>query len=318
MILFSILGATSTISNILVCYATIKSRGFRASNNALKHYIFSLAITDILIGTLCVSLYISLQILSPSSSEIPPTVYNKTVINNGTANVSKTSFNVFNIYRSLNIIEVFLSTCSIFHLCAMAFDRAVSVSRPLFHRAKMTRRMVALKLVCLLWTLSIIPPGITFLSYVLPKYFSNVVPILAVLILLPLVFIIICYSIIFYSIHKRNRQISIRRRQDESGLKNNSFSRITEMRTIKTLLCLVIVFVICWVPLITINIIYPNYTTLQSTGFDLKVALGTGAKLLHYANSACNPCVYVIFYPVYRHEFKVILRKLSCASACCR
>ena len=309
--IFTILGVMSTVTNVLVCYATVRNRALRTSNNAMKYYIFSLAITDILIGTLCVSLFISLQIL-----QLQPCHYKslqKESAFNNTTNVGDNSLEVTIIYRILNVMEVCLSACSIFHLCVMAFDRALSVSKPLFHRVKMITRGTALKLLSLPWILSMILLVLTSLSYAIPDHFGNVVPLLIGFILLPVTFIIICYAVIIFSIHKRNKQVSHEQTGCDAGGMNNSFSRINEMRLIKILACLILTFLVCWIPLIVLNIIYPDYTTLRNTGYDdFKVAIGTAAKCFHYANSVCNPCIYAIFNPAYRSEFRSLIKKFSC------
>lgn len=309
--IFSILGVMSTLTNILVCYTTVRIRGRRTSNNAMKYYIFSLAITDILIGTVCVSLFISLQILQILPHQ--PQSLKKESSNSNATKFGDNSLQITTIYRILNVMEVCLSACSIFHLCVMAFDRAMSVSRPLFHLAKMARRGTAFKILCLPWILSAISVLLISLSYAIPDRFGNVVPILTGIILLPVAFITVCYAIIVFSIHKRNKQVSHERTGYDSRRMNCSFSRINEMRMIKILACLILVFLVCWIPLIALNIIYPGYTTLRNTGFDdFKVTLGTAAKCFHYANSVCNPFIYVIFNPAYRSEFRSLLKMFSC------
>ena len=309
IILFSILGFASTVSNVLVCFATLRIRGFRISHNAIKYYIFSLAITDILISTICVSFYISLQIFTVSSCHVSAVKAGSTE-----SKVTKSidsSAPIYIIYQSLNVIEVFLSTCSILHLCVMAFDRAVSVSQPLFHRAKMTRRNTALKILFLPWTLSTVPPVLTALSYAMPDHIGNIVPILAVLVLVPLAFIISCYATIFFFIRNRNTQISNAQTGDRSEVNSSGF-RAMEVKMIRTLLYLILFFLICWIPLIAMNIIYPDYTTFGNKVYDSKVILGTAAKFLHYSNSLCNPYIYAYFNPVFRNEFKAMCRKLNC------
>ena len=313
--LFFILGFSSTVSNMIVCIATLRIRGFRISQNAIKYYIFSLAITDIFISTVCVSFYISLQIFTVSSSQV--STWKAGPTEGKVTNSIDSSAPIYIIYQSLNVIEVFLSTCSILHLCIMAFDRAVSVSKPLFHRAKMTRRNIAMKILCLPWIFSTVPAVLTALSYAIPNHIDNIIPILAVLVLVPLVFIISCYAAIFFFIRNRNTQISNVRTGDGSEVNGSGFSTM-EVRMIKTLLCLIVFFLICWIPLIAINIIYPDYTTFGSKVYDSKVILGTAAKFLHYSNSLCNPYIYAVFNPVFRNEFKAILRKTKCLLNCFR
>lgn len=209
------------------------------------------------------------------------------------------------IYISLNVLEVYLSSCSIFHLCLMALDRVILVTRPIYHRAEFPHGSLVIKLTCMPWLLAIILSTISLISNVSPGTISNVVLILATLIFIPFAFIVICYVIIFVNIRRRNQQFS---RGTSTIPGTHLVKKVDETRMIKMVLCIVLVFLICWLPLVVINYIFPEYKTVNGFGTEWKTRLGTIAKLFHYSNSACNPFIYFFLSPTFKSGMKVLFK----------
>ena len=346
--LFSLLGIVCILSNGLVCFVIFTRKTVIGALNCL---VLSLAITDILIGAVCVPMFVSLQ--ATFSPSLPAESMSN--ISAQSSNYSITAFTTSSkrwaLYVALNATEVYLSSCSIFHLCVMAFDRVVLVTRPIIHRGYWVGQTVHLKLSAIPWLLATIIAAITIIQYTRPNLLGNVVAILAVLILVPLLFIIVCYTIIFVSIRRRNKRFSSKRRKawdfsyefSSSNADNivcsnpatddktrnttdsepktrdsnpvgeaqstvTSVRKINEIKMIKTLLCIIVVFMICWLPLIAMNIIFPDYSTLKGLSTDYKTTLGTVAKFFHYCSSACNPFIYSFFNPAFRAHVQGIFR----------
>ena len=121
VILFSILALSCIITNSLICYVIVTRT---TTNGVFKYYIFSLAITDILIGIVSIPAYMTFGILNvPHGTELDLLV---------------------------RVSDMFLSVCSMCHISLMALDRTMAHSRPIFHRIHMKTRKAALKLSALL------------------------------------------------------------------------------------------------------------------------------------------------------------------------
>ena len=346
IILFCLVGIVCAISNGLVCCIIVKRRTIIG---ALNYLVLSLAVTDILIDILCVPMFVSLQITYNPNLQMSSMWNASSPSANDTTTVITSSPNRWAVYVSLNALEVYLSSCSIFNLCIMALDRAILVTKPIFHRGKWASNAVRLKMSVVPWLLALITASFTLIHYTLPGVLANVVAILGALIILPCVFLVVCYTIIFVSIRRRNRRFSTKRQRKKPRDFSYKFSsshaersvgmssasadeapnpesncpvleaqstlsnvrKINEMKMIRTLLCIIMVFMVCWVPLIVMNIIFPDYSTLKGLSSDFTTTLGTAAKFFHYCNSACNPFIYSFFNPAFRARVVSILRSRS-------
>lgn len=67
------------------------------------------------------------------------------------------------------------------------------------------------------------------------------------------------------------------------------------------------VFLICWVPFFTCNVVDAVCMKLQSTDCHLGVTVFLLTTWLGYVNSCVNPVIYTIFNPEFRKAFKKIL-----------
>ena len=326
--LFSVLGIVCTLSNGLVYYIIIKRR---AAIGALNILVLSLALTDILIGSVCVPMFVSLQITF--SEKFP----NRSISNVSLTESRNNSPKRLAVYITLNCIEVYLSTCSILHLCFMALDRVLLVTKPFLHRGKWASKKLQLRLSMIPWVFSAILATVTVIHYILPGMEVNVVAAMGVFILIPCVFLAVSYTIIFITIRRRNRKFSTIQEirtstlvldtlasssgsSNAAKLNNNKFvdraktlrptaGKIDERKMIKTLLCIIVAFFICWCPLILMNIITPGYSTLKGASADVETQLGIAAKFFHYCNSACNPFIYSFFNPAFKASLVNVLKK---------
>jgi len=325
IVLFSLLGIVCIISNGLVCYVIIKRR---TAIGVLNNLVLSLALTDILIGSVCVPMFVTLQATFSANSSIQSASNASLQSNYTSATTSPVSSTRWRVYISLNCIEVYLSSCSILHLCVMAFDRVLLVTKPLLHRGRWMTINVRLRMCMIPWVLAAVFATATIIHYTLPGVLGDVVTVLGVFVLLPCVFIVACYVIILISIRRRNKKFSsspARRpdnlvldnpRSSDAGttamkVKDKDFAngpqpsnvkvkKIDEIKMIKTLFCIIVVFMICWLPLIVMNIVFPGFSTLKQASSDITTKLGTASKFFHYCNSACNPFIYSFFNQGFR------------------
>ena len=266
LVSFCLLGFVCIASNALVCHV-IRVR--KTTGGALKYYVFSLAITDILVGVISIPLYILFLL-----KKVPSDVHKTLLI----------------VYTSL---DVFSGACSVLHLCIMAADRLVAVTRPfLRHRIVQQQQTFALKLLLFPWISSVVLASFTFKRAYIP-HFSVIIGI--IIFIIPAMILIVCYAVIFINVRLRNNRTRGR--------------RISERRLVKAVFCVIVVFLVCWTPLHVINFSLGlgNVPWSNST---LEWLVGI-AKWMQYLNSACNPFIYAIFHPTFRSAVIDVLRECS-------
>ena len=260
----SVVSIVCFASNLLVCFAICLKR---TTKSFARYFIFSLAVTDLIIGTVAIPFYAWLE-----------------------ANKNKMAPSTYDYYAIIfDCIDAALNFSSVVHLCIMSIDRAVAAAKPLYHRRYSTQKLT-LRLLSLPWIIA----TICFVPYVVAEktnllYFVYFITLTVVFYLTPIVVISICYAIIFRTVKRRNKS-------------RLSGQRLDERKLTRTIIAVVIVFLICWTPFVCLN------------GYVLGVAFVTGErpkehwyyvviKLVSYLNSAINPYIYVIFHDQFRKAF---------------
>lgn len=267
IIVYSILAVVCILANSLVCYVIVTRR---TTNGSLKYYVFSLAITDILVGVVCIPLFLSKEY---------------------------TSFAKWHLLESFSTgFDILLGTGSIMHLCLMAFDRVMSVTKPIVYHTVLRHKKAALRLLFIPWLIAIAVANSPFIGR--SKKFEYYTAIMIVgLIPIPCVFMVICYAKLYYTIKRRN---TVLRQSSQTDLS------VDQTHMLKMILCMVLVFISCWIPLMIYYIIqYTDYTIVSPQEDRI---FHNSAKFLSYFNSVCNPTIYALLNPVFRNGFKDVLR----------
>ena len=267
IVVYSILAVVCIFANSLICYVIVTRK---TTDGSLKYYVFSLALTDILVGIACIPLFLSKEYTWHAK---------------------------WNILESFSTgFDIFLGSCSIMHLCLMAFDRVMSVTKPMLHRTKLRQRKTALGLIIIPWLFGIICVIIPFTQGSKDfEHYSSIV--IIYLIPIPCIFIFVCYTIIYLTIWKRNK----RWQRD-----NMSLYRVEHIQMTKTLLYVIVVFVICWIPFV----IYHSLPTSAFQPLSVKAShwFYYSVKLLAYSNSICNSIIYAVLNPLFRKGMDDVLR----------
>ena len=270
---FSLVGIVCILSNALVCWVIISRK---APNGVMKYYMFSLAITDILVGAVCIPLYLYIEWIL---------FYNQMPLLK-----RREAY-----YSVLLVFEVFLSTSSILHLCLMAFDRVMAVSKPMYHRRKLRRKSTALKLLTIPWLLALFNAVLFRNLFAKPMHYAVLV---AMTIIFPSCFIISCYSVLLHKVKKRNRSFA----------HVQNMQQINEKRIIKTMLAVIITFAICWMPIFVFFVYYA--VNIKHLPYNTTIFL-TLSDFMEYLNSACNPLIYAVFNTAFRTAANTALRSVQ-------
>ena len=261
----SLLSFLCVLSNLIVCLAICFKKTIRS---LAKFFIFSLALTDLLVGGVSIPFYAWLEtkwrLMSEAEFEYYAIIYDS--------------------------IDAPLHFSSIVHLCIMSIDRAIATTKPLYHRRFMSRRKV-LKLLLVPWLL-----GATFVvTYIVAErtdflYFIYFIALTVLFYFVPIIIIAISYTFIFREVKRRNNS-------------NLCASKLNEMKLTRTLSAIILVFVICWTPFVCLSgyILVTAYVSGSRPSVHWYYVV---IKLISYVNSALNPFIYAIFQSQFRKAFK--------------
>lgn len=262
----SIVGVFGTLGNLLVCVAVVTNPHLRRSSNYL---LLSLAIADLLVTMVCEPLVVGMR-----------TFFNDCATDLELA------------YRNLSMLSC---SASVAHMAAISVDRLIAVVYPLHHRSIMDNcGLKAMLITC--W---VYPITVPILSFVIPKNFPQGYLGLAMF-AASYVTIFLCYSVIVISLvkhRKQGNQLRIRSSSDTSQCR-------VETRVAFTLAIVIIVFTVCWFPLIAI-MFAARKPLVKRHGVAYM-----WMRTLALSNSAMNFLIYGSRMQIFREAFAVIGHKI--------
>ncbi|XP_076306454.1 adenosine receptor A2b-like [Tachypleus tridentatus] len=292
----------AVVGNIVVMIAFRLDKRVRKKTN---FYIFSLATADLLVGLVGVPSAILTKLGLPEGS--------------------------FSGCITMLSLLVVLCTISILNLLAVSVDRYWAVLHPFSYRRKFTGRgVIAIILGCWLsgncigfsplfgWNSGSLSSGRCFFTNVMNYdflvflYFATIV--------YPTLLMAFFYAKIYIVVLRQVRQISALEQAPSTYVVSSSFNRdILSSTTVplqqasshskrdiskaKKLSIIVLFFVICWLPLYTINCIQAFCHTCVPPSWLLDCFI-----VLSHANSAVNPFLYAY----HMREFREVANRLIC------
>jgi len=186
------------------------------------------------------------------------------------------------LHRFLHWFDILAGVSSITNLTAISIDRCLSIKMPLLHRTRMTNT-IAVIIVLFAWIYSIILASISLVQF---HYYTAIVASLGFFI--PLAIIIVSYSMIYFQV------------------KSGGYSD-QDWNLERTLIIVISVFVICWLPFFMFAIIYNYCFSCTFNDADLPYIINF-TKWMHYLNSCCNPFIYGLFNLNFKNAFRALLR----------
>ncbi|VDM27477.1 unnamed protein product [Toxocara canis] len=275
-----------SLSNLLVLWVYLRTQHIRTVTNT---YIFSLALTDFLAGTIGIPLTVYTVLTRAPHSYMP--------------------------CLAIHSILCVLCTISTFHLLAIAIDKYVSICCKGQLMQQTSRYQRAVVLLTMAWTMgalvAILPlfsvqnsdrmrknfTGECHFTHVI-GYHYLVYVIFFGTIILPTILIIFCYTSIYSRIRDDEQQIKcfLRGRERERRIRSRR-------KLIRVLLMLVLTYSICWYPLYLLNTVDLFFTQYHST-----TAMTLSAVVLSHFSCAINPLIYAYGMP----GFKQALRQFFC------
>ncbi|CAG2199485.1 OXTR [Mytilus edulis] len=108
-----------------------------------------------------------------------------------------------------------------------------------------------------------------------------------VLIIIPIIFIITCYIMIYMAIRRRHTCTLMTTNSNSDGM-HARVNFYAKMRTVKQLFVVSVVYVICWTPLFSASLL--EYYNVLRFGITYRLLIG-----LAPLNSLTNPVVFLLF-----------------------
>jgi len=217
--------------------------------------------------------------------------------------------------------DVMCCTASILHLCLIALDRYVAISRPLHYKMLMPKRR-AVVLIVFAWLCS---AAISFFPVMLGWYaesretyhdssqcglrVNKTYAIVSSLtsFYIPSQVMLYIYIRIFFIAKKQSHEIQRLEHllpQNTNRLEHRRIMRYTrkvlaDTKATRTLGLIIGTFILCWMPFFLMYIILP-FCQSCSLQYEAQSAI----TWLGYVNSSMNPCIYGFFNTDFRQAFK--------------
>jgi melatonin receptor type 1A len=288
--IYTTISVTAFVGNSLVLWIVYKNRALRTIPN---YFVISLAFSDIgmaLLGT-------PWSVATLAIGEWPST---------------------FAGCQFQGYASIWVAIASLQNLTIMAFNRYCHIVKPnLYRRVFSTKRTKCLILFAyILATLSPLPyviggntfvfqPG-KFICYQ-KSMLEYTIPLMVVSIGIPTVIIIICYLQVFLALRK-HRQTLLKPRTEMRP----KFQRITveDIRITKTLFATVVGYLLCWMPILLIELIDLGIGEAGSLPRQVYFMF----TMCALSSSAINPIIYGVMNKTFRREYK---QAFACAAVCC-
>lgn len=188
------------------------------------------------------------------------------------------------VSETFRVVGNMSCSASVLHLCFISIDRCLVIVRPV--QSKAIRTLKRFKLALLIaWIVPVIY-GVLRMSVIkkVTSYFTVVAAASCYLT------IICCYTLIIFKVWNRDVVHSHARQ---------SASQLVERRVTVTVAIVVIVFTICWIPLMYLRSAYAQSNVGVAYNW---------ARTLALSNSAMNPWIYCLRMEVFLTNYKRLLK----------
>ena len=188
------------------------------------------------------------------------------------------------VSETFRVVGNMSCSASVLHLCFISIDRCLVIVRPV--QSKAIRTLKRFKLALLIAWIVPVTYGVLRMS-VIKKATSYFTVIAAAICYLT---IICCYTLIIFKVWNRDVVHSHARQ---------SASQLVERRVTVTVAIVVIVFTICWIPLMYLRSAYAQSNVGVAYNW---------ARTLALSNSAMNPWIYCLRMEAFLTNYKRLLK----------
>ena len=183
-------------------------------------------------------------------------------------------------------------SASVLHLCFISVDRCLVILRPHDFRTIRTKKRFKIALV-IAWALPVIYGVLRLtVSKKATSYFTVVAVGLCYLT------IILCYSLIILKVRKQG-SVTLKRFKRRPSERRVAFEHMVERRVAVTIAIVVVIFTICWFPLLYLR------SAFAEENFGVAYEW---ARTLALSNSSMNPWIYCFRISEFRDAYRRLLR----------
>ena len=269
------------VGNILVCWIICRNPRFHTVTNT---YVLSLAISDVAMATLCMPLVVGVLIEGKwPYGPITCQFQGYLILYLAYVSLQTIALVAVNRYHRVNRPDLFkrlytkkFTVGSIISVCVFA---ALILALPMvsgwaeytFHPGKLT---------C----------ALDFSNSTADLLYTTILG--GVMVLLPLVTIIYCYSKVFMKVKQHRHQLACSSRETGNRLS------VDEVNLTKTLFAIVLAFILCWVPVFIMESVdaFSGNNSLPRVAYLV-------FNFLVCISSATNPAIYGVFNKQFRKEY---------------
>lgn len=261
--------------NSLVIAAVYKTRQLRSVTNI---FMTSLAVTDGLVGALCLPLYMAFTVTEIENAEI---------------------------HQSFKGLDTITGVTLIVHLMDISIDRYTCVQYP-FTYSKIMSRTKCVVLIAFGWLYGIFNYSLSFIPNLSP--ITRMLILMIIAYFLPLCLIIAAYVSIARVAGKQARRIK--------GLANDNKSTLTsflkEVKAASVLAVVITAFILCWSGTFIMNLKFVICRHCSSCDCAVPTQQAINAvKMLQYSSSLLDPLIYTSL----NKDFRKAIKKILCARA---
>ena len=205
------------------------------------------------------------------------------------------------VSQAFRLIANMSCSASVLHLCLISIDRCLVILRPHDFRSYRTKKRFKIALV-FSWTLPVIY-GILRLT--VSKKGTSYFTVAAVGICY--LIIILCYSLIIFRVRKQG-SATLKRLRGQS-LRGKPSEHMVERRVTVTIAIVVVIFTICWFPLLYLRSVFAEANFGVSYNW---------ARTLALSNSSMNPWIYCFRIAEFRDAYRRLLKCQWKSGTVCR
>ncbi|XP_067047691.1 melatonin receptor type 1B-like [Acropora muricata] len=289
--LFAVINVVSFCGNLSVCYAVYRKQRLRTLANM---FVVALAVSDISMSTCCMpftvaTLFRGRWIFGDSFCQFHGfaafTCGLASLLTMGIIAVSR----YFCVVRPHKYLVIFNTRKTFFYIAALWSAAFIGSVPPFFFQTGGFE----------------FQPGKAMCLYTFETHIAYTAFIECFYVATPLILITTCYTIVFYTVSRSNRNFA--QEYNSRQLRPN----VEEAKVTKTLATVMAGFACCWLP---IGII--DYIDAIRGHHTLPRQVYLAYSCLAYLSSTINPLIYGVMNRHFRREYKSMIRKVLCLQNC--
>lgn len=297
-IVYGLTFAVGLIGNILIIYSVVHFRRMKSLSNI---FLASLATADLILIIFCVPVKFA-QLFSFTWT-----------------------FGTF-LCKSVHYIQILTAICSVYTLTAMSIERYYAIIHPMKCRyictmSQTKRTIVAIWIgsfilaMPVIWIQIMHPVGTSKNNFWCIRnwssqfYWAYELYMLTIILIIPLIIMCYSYAHICYKLRSvmndRTSDFPLATAQPTVYI-DASARKMSQV--IKMLITVVVIFVLCWTPILVLGVLQ-GFSIIQPLNYGVLKYVKSAFLLSSYANSCVNPIIYGFMSRNFRTSFRAALAK---------